>query len=863
MLTKDTFAQRLEEKMVEKGLADTDHQTRLLEEYREINNQDDFDYFIELYNSGKKFPTNENNLLTAYLLELVPDFDISKPCKYVQGEFPDIDVDYLPMVRDALKNSWAPMQYGADRVCNIGNYSTFGIKSSLIDMARVHGESREEILSLTTRLGLKDDEGKALTWEKALEMHKDLADYCQNHQDIADAARRLLNRNRGRGKHAGGLVIANCSIDDWVPLVIDTDGNPVSAWVEGLHDQDLQQVGLIKFDLLVITDLLRIAKCCKLIKERRGITSIAALPGQSDWSDTSYLDDPKSLELANKGLLRGVFQFDSSGIRELVKSGGVTSFEDLVAYSAMYRPGPLGVSTDLYIERKRGRQEYEIHPLLESTLRSTYGVMCYQEQVMRILNIVGKIPLKDCEIVRKAISKKKEKVFAKYKTMFVENGQQVLSWKEDQVVELWNSIMQFAGYGFNKSHAVAYTYISARLLYLKAHFPLEFFAAALSCEGDDKKIKEYKLEAERNGIIVNRVDLNKSKSNFSIVEDESKIRDGKPDLDAGQIYIGFSNIKGIGKEVADEIVANQPYESFEDFLARFGQDAKVLKPLIALRCFNGDGLAMFEFYEFYKKEVKRRESRTLRHEETKKNLLAEIEALLLPSIRIDPITFCQQTKDMPIGAFTKKIQEQASEFDAAHCKLIHKAVVKYNRSVEQYLQKTAEDKPISFDNFEPTGQIDDKIKEILQDVPQAAESLYYGFGWSHPIEKSPDYDGDRTFSQFEIEEDLIVAQVEVQIIEKPKVKQSKKGNSYYLVKVEDADWNQELVTIWDNDYEIFKEEFEYWESDSRKGLFLKIRVQRPGPGFKSYTFDSPPKHLRHKLVPRDKAADARLIKMRR
>jgi DNA polymerase-3 subunit alpha len=345
------------------------------------------------------------------------------------------------------------------------------------------------------------------------------------------------------------------------------------VWTEGLNAQDLQPVGLIKFDLLVINNLMQIALACDLVKKRHGLPNICAEEGSWDWSDISYLNDPKALEMANKADLKCVFQFDSEGIRKLVKKGGVTRFDDLAAYSALYRPGPLNMGMDVkYCRRKKGEEPYNLHPLMEPILGKTYGVMIFQEQVMDILRVVGNVPDMHTEKVRKAISKKKVKDFIKYKEMFVEHGKINLNVNADFLLNLWEQIESFAEYGFNKSHAYAYTYISSRLLWLKAHYPLEFYNAILMCENDDEKFREYKLDAKYHGVEIRPIDINKSKANFEITD--------------GKIYFGFKNIKSIGEGVAERIVEHQPYTSFPDFLERFGTDGSTLKALCAIGVFD-------------------------------------------------------------------------------------------------------------------------------------------------------------------------------------------------------------------------------------------------------------------------------------
>lgn len=832
-----------------KGIEDPKFKERLKEEIKEIDNQAEHDYFLELYEKKAKFSHNENNLLIAFLLGLTDEYDISKDPNYIQGEFPDIDVDYLPIVQEYLRKEWCPKEFGRDNVVNIGNYGTFGIKSALLDMARVHGADYQEIQTITKNLQDRDEEGKPITWEKAIETAPALNDYCKRNPEIADAAKRLIDRNRGRGKHAGGTVISSIKIDDLVPIMIDTDGHPVSGWTEGLHDQDLQPVGLIKFDVLAVKDLLRIANCCNLIKQRHPeVKSISAKPGQSDWTDTRYLNDSKSIFLANEAQTRGIFQFDGEGMRNLIKAGGVTSFDDLVAYSSIFRPGPLGMKMhERYIERKRGREEWEdeIPSCLRQVLGNTYGVLCYQEQVMKVLNIVGEIPLIHCEKIRKAISKKKTSEFIKYKQMFLENGSKKTGWPIDSddnrnMRFLWDQIESFASYGFNKSHAVAYTYTSARLLYLKAHYPLEFFCSTLALEADEDKVKIFKREAERMGIRINRCDLNKSKVNYEIIGEE--------------IYVGFSNIKGIGQEVAEKIVQGQPYSSIQDFLGRFGTDKRIIEPLINLGVFkDATPNILMEFYEDYKKWTKGNIDKEKRQNKRREELADSIRALLKSDAEEKYLDheFLMMVNDQGSASLMKPaISKEFTESD------VFNLVKKYAKSVLSFEHKTnfTKNNSISLENWTPQNRYPkEKWPNIFE-----LERKHYGFSWEHPIQKSPDYVGGHSFNIFKEDEDIVNAGVEVMIVKQPQEKISKKENKYYFVLVEDEDWNVEVVTFWSEDYARFKEELEYWNKEQNRGNFIKIRLTRPGPGFKSYTFESPPKMIRHKIIPSDKSKDPRL-----
>ncbi len=853
MLEKERLIEVCVGNMSKKGLDSDLHKKRLMEEMTEVENQGEYDYYLDLHRRKVRFAYNESNLFIAYLLDLVGDFDLSELPKYVEGEYPDIDVDYLSPVRDYLKNEWVPKTFGEDNCCAISNYTTFGIKMSLIDMVRVHGKSREEILNLTTKLGLKDDEGKDLTWDKAMELYPELKKYCDENVDVATAAHKLLNRNRGMSTHAGGLIISRTRIDDLVPIVRGKDGVHASAFVEGLHGTDLGPLGLVKFDLLVIGDLMRIVQCCRLIKERHGIKSINALPDQSDWSDVSYLEDSQSLAMANQGFLKGIFQFDSKGIRQLSKEGGVDCFDDLVAYAALFRPGPLGSGmATTYVNRKKNLEEYEVHELMEPILGKTEGVMVFQEQVLRIFNVVGGISKTHCENVRSAISKKKEKIFMKYKDQFVKVGQKRLDWSEEDLEGFWDQIYTFAGYAFNKSHAVAYSYISSRLLWLKTHYPLEFFSATLASENIGEKIKEYKIEANRCEVVVNSIDINKSGWNFEIVEDE--------------VYMGFSNVKGIGETVAQRIVEGQPYSSLDDFLNRFGVDAKVLKPLISLGIFDDDDRkTLYKFYEHFKDVIKKREARDIRNAMSREKIVDFTCELFNADNREEVQEFLDACLKMNLLTLFADFLADFNFKTTPDLDALWKLVKKYRSNVMKFEEKVAADKPILLENFDIVNPkiLDEKLLLLLDEVLVMAETQFYGFPWIHFIEYSPDYEGGMTFQAFEEDEGLMTTCVECQICTIPQRKISKKENPYYKMDVEDSNGTQNSVIIWENDYERFQEEFDYWESDTRRGSLLKIRLERPNPPYTTFKFDSPPKVLRHKVITSEKKFDVRLKVMAR
>lgn len=926
MQERDIFLKLCVKGLEQKGLInDQRYKDRFKKELKEIDAQAEHEYLIRLHlkfkEEGLIFPRNEWNNLVDYILNLAPDFDIEREGAYLQGEFPDIDIDYIKPIRDYLKREWAAETFGQEFICEIGTYGTSGIKSSLLDNARVYSVPHDEIQHITSQMDDKDEEGDPMTWAKIFEiatfaitpkddlealrkrMEKNtldwpeeykaqrqkvdgktvlqsevvyvkLAEFCQEHPEVADAAKTLLNRNRTGGVHAGGLIISSKPIGEFVPLEVrsvnkdNPSGVICSAWTEGLNAQDLQPVGLIKFDLLVINNLMQIALACKLIKERypemreRGI---AALPGSWDWSDISYLNDPKAIDMANQADLKCIFQFDSEGIRKLVKRGGVTGFDDLAAYSALYRPGPLNEGMDArYCKRKQGEEPWTLRPVLEPVLGRTYGVMVFQEQVQEILRVVGLIPDMHTEKVRKAISKKQIKVFGKYKDGFLKNGQRVLDANIGEVNDLWNQIEAFAAYGFNKSHAYAYTYISARLLYLKAHYPTEFYTAIMMCEDQAEKFREYKLDAFRHGVDIMPVHINRSKENFSIYEDD--------------VYFGFKNIKGIGEEVSKRVVENQPYKNFHDFLDRFGTDSSAIKAFTALGIFEEehDREHLRRFAEYYKDQARKRRDRQKRFEQSLDKKLEELKEVLLTQIGEDDpdfevmSDFTDESKEKWKERFSEvmvpKEYKSKGEIKTKEVTFLSVLEAMDNRrasSISNFNQKELEDdeEPITIDQFNPAVvKLDEKELEVLHDEMNVdgrvtypkAEGLYYGFQWSHVLETSPDFEGEEFTIDHFLESQQAVGTIQV-LIKAVQKRASKKGTEFYSIVVEDSNSKEMKLNVWLDDYLMFQE---HW----KKGNMVSIRVRPPSGGFNTMTFESVPKHRRKYASPEELESRLRVMK---
>lgn len=513
-----------------------------------------------------------------------------------------------------------------------------------------------------------------------------------------------------------------------------------------------------------------------------------------------------------------------------------------------------------YIERKKGREQYSLHPIIKPILEKTYGVQIYQEQVMRILHVVGEIPLKDCELVRKAISAKKIEGFIKYKDKFIENGAKNLQTTKEEVAKFWAQIEAWSEYGFNLSHAVAYTYISAWLLYLKSHYPHEFYTSILSCETLSEKIKEYKMEAKIHGIEVHRLDINKSKENFELIGDK--------------IYYGMSNIKGIGEAPAKRIVAFQPYKSFEDFLIKFGTDASVLKPLLGLRCFlDRDPVTLWKFAECFKESLKKMDYKKkrfnvsmARYEEEFKELFPEEKRTLNDFFGDAPFDGAEwkvydvdefeevekevECKEDDEGAKSRHV-EILDEIEGSDL-MVEREVIKWFRKAKvkkawnrwktlrmlwQKRQRTlmrqqnivvaSVPRLVDFDPH--SWEISEELALELSD-PEKCEKKYYGFTWIHELELSPNYVGNLTFDDLKNNIENSVGPVEMKINKTTEIT-SKKGNKYYQVLAEDVTGQENRINVW-------KDDWDWWSSEFTKGNLLRVRLQPPSGMFNTFTMES-------------------------
>ncbi|HTU88587.1 MAG TPA: DNA polymerase III subunit alpha, partial [Gemmataceae bacterium] len=380
-------------------------------------------------------------------------------------------------------------------------------------------------------------------------------------------ARKLEGTNRNAGTHAAGVVIANGPLSDYVPLQrVVRKGEDAGArgneavvttqWVMG----DLEKIGLLKMDFLGLRTLTLLDKTVRLIaKTRDEKIDVYELP----------LDDPETYQLLQRGEAKGIFQFESEGIRELLKRLRPDNIRDIIACTALYRPGPLGGGmVDAYINCKHGREKPNYpHPILEEILAETHGIMVYQEQIMRILNRLGGIELSSAYACIKAISKKKQEIIDARRADFLK-GSKERGVSRDVAEDIFAKIVYFGGYGFNKSHSCAYAYVSYQTAYLKTHYTPEFLAALLSSEIDDGNKRDVMVDhiadARKMGLEVLPPDVNVSDSEFTV--------------HGGQIVFGLTAIKGVGRSSSEEIARARKeggrYKDIFDFCERI--DLKIL-----------------------------------------------------------------------------------------------------------------------------------------------------------------------------------------------------------------------------------------------------------------------------------------------
>ena len=466
-------------------------------------------------------------------------------------EAPDIDIDFCKHRRGEIIR-YVKDKYGEDSVAQIGTFGTLKARAAIKDVGRVLNIPLARVNQIT---GMVPDQLN-ISIDEALEKSDELKqayDGDPEVQELIDFAKQLEGLCRNIGTHAAAVVIGDKPLTEYVPLGrVSGKEDVITQWSMG----DVEAAGLLKMDFLGLRNLTILSHAVNIIKETRGETiDPQKFPK----------DDQPTFALLQRGETKGVFQLESGGIRDLLQKMKPDHFRDIIATNALYRPGPLeGGMVSQYVDIKNGRREAEYeHPVLKDVLEETHGVMVYQEQVMQILNRLGKIPLASAYTCIKAISKKKEALIAQNYEKFME-GSQEQGMKKSQAQTMWDMILKFAGYGFNKSHSTAYAFVAYQTAYLKTHYPVEFMAALLTGDIPDRNftrkdsLVEHIEDSERMGIEVVPPNVNLSGVKF-------QVRDGK-------IFFALTAIKGCGESAAEAIVRSResdgPFKDIFDFCER-------------------------------------------------------------------------------------------------------------------------------------------------------------------------------------------------------------------------------------------------------------------------------------------------------
>ena len=485
---------------------------------------------------------------------------------------PDIDIDFCFERRNEVIE-YVIEKYSKDNVAQIITFGSMKAKGVLRDVGRVMGVAYAEVDRLAKLVPNTPD----ITLEKAIEIEPEMRMKYEDDpvlKQVIDISIRLQGLNRHASTHAAGVVISDKPLIKRIPLFKTPDDQITTGYAM----TSLDKIGMLKMDFLGLKTLTVIYQAIKIIKRTRG--------EDVDFKNIP-LDDNKTFELLSRAETGGVFQLESGGMRDLLRKLKPSRFEELIAILALYRPGPMGSGMlDDFIKRKQGEVKVKYdHPLLEKVLEETYGIIVFQEQVMRVVSVMGGFSMAEADNVRKIMGKKIKdpKKLDAIKAKFISGA---LKNKVDSTTatKVWDFISHFAGYGFNKSHSAAYSMISYRTAYLKANYPVEFMSALLTSEKDNSdKISDYINESIRMGIEILPPDVNESFRDFTVVEKD--------------VRFGLSAVKNVGGGSADAIIATREdvgkYESIFDFAMKVDSKAvnrKVLESMIKCGAFDSTGI---------------------------------------------------------------------------------------------------------------------------------------------------------------------------------------------------------------------------------------------------------------------------------
>ena len=604
--------QMLVDKIQEKGFSDEVFE----EANRElgfIENQNLISYFEELIKSGKKLKNTPKSWL-AYVLGITDEEPVKDLGFLEMGSPPDLDLDFDDIKRQQVYD-YMITRYGRDKIANIGTFGVFAAKGAIRYVAGAlelikdaeGNYDKPATLMLANQISKCIPFTPGVTIQQALDLSPEFRKYCTRDPMLLDVALRLEGTKKYTGKHPAGIVVSKTSLSSIVPLQV-IGGTIITQYNVG----ELEKVGLIKFDLLGLRTISVIEQSICWIKERHGV----------DLSDIDDMDDiifhdKKTLLLLKSCLTDGVFQLESEGMKKALAGLTVDSFDDVNAVIALFRPGPKKyISRSFYQQyREHGDDAWEqgityaenkkenmanikyIVPELADILDETYGVIVYQEQVSQIAQDIAGFDPSSADILRYAMGKKRADIMKELRPKFIE-GVVARGYTNKIALIIWDRIQKFAAYAFNKAHSASYAKIAFQTAYLKANYPLEFFAALLtSFTDDEEKMVQYERDAKNFKIKFLNIHINKSCDKFT-PEGENSIR------------IPFNALKGIGKH-SQEIVRHQPYKDLYDFCSKVNTqliNKRVVEALInaqALKCFGKRSDDLLVDYEFIRQSKAR------------------------------------------------------------------------------------------------------------------------------------------------------------------------------------------------------------------------------------------------------------------
>jgi DNA polymerase III subunit alpha len=500
---------------------------------------------------------------------------------------PDFDIDFCQDGREQVIE-YVKQKYGAESVSQIATFGTMAAKAVVRDVGRV----------LDLPYNFVDQLAKLVPFELGMTLKKARAEEPQLNlraqaeeevRNLLELAERLEGLTRNVGMHAGGVLIASGKITDFCPVYCTDAGDSV---ISQLDKDDVEKIGLVKFDFLGLRTLTILDWTVRYIRQRKTRATASESESQtkqaggSDKQDAASfslenlpLDDPATYALLRQGNAVGIFQFESRGMKDLLQKARPDRFEDIIALVALYRPGPMALIPE-FVERKHGKRVEYLDPRLRPILEPTYGVMIYQEQVMQIAQVIGGYSLGSADLLRRAMGKKKVEEMALQRDIFVA-GAVKNGLARDDAAELFNLMEKFAGYGFNKSHAAAYALIAFQTAYLKTHYPSEFMAATLSADMDDTdKVHSFFEDSVANELIILPPDINLSGYRFLPIDEKT-------------IRYGLGAVKGTGESAIAAILQAReqggPYTDLFDFCLRVDKrivNRRVVESLIRAGAFD-------------------------------------------------------------------------------------------------------------------------------------------------------------------------------------------------------------------------------------------------------------------------------------